>query len=236
MSLRAIWRNLKDFALYLPVSVWFNFYHLPLKQAFRLPILLRAPRLSCCAGSVRIEAERIRPGMIRLGGRGTGVFSRPQFLWENRGRVVFRGTCRIGSNSLVSVGERGVLTIGNNFTAGTSLELICYHRISFGENTLVGWDNVFCDTDFHRTRSESPSSGYAPIEIGDENWFGMKCIVLKGTRTPNRCIVGAGAVLAKDYSSLPEKCLLAGNPAMLKKTDIYMDRNDDRIHYSTYES
>ena len=57
----------------------------------------------------------------------------------------------------------------------------------------------------------------------------MKCIVLKGARTPNRCIVGAGAV------PLPEHCLLAGNPASLKKTGVYLDRSDDQINYSSYE-
>lgn len=142
----------------------------------------------------------------------------------------------IGSNSSVCVGEKGTLIMGENFAATTSLKLICYHHVSFGTNTLIGWDCIFCDTDFHRTHSEHPSSGYAPIEIGDSNWFAMKSIVLKGTRTPNRCIVGAGSVLTKDYSSLPKECLLAGNPASLKKTGVYLDRDDDRINYSFYES
>ena len=79
------------------------------------------------------------------------------------------------------------------------------------------------------------STGYKQIAIGDNNWFAMKCIVLKGARTPNRCIVGAGAVLTKDCSSLPEHCLLAGNPASLKKTGVYLDRSDDQINYSSYE-
>ena len=81
----------------------------------------------------------------------------------------------------------------------------------------------------------SLSTYYKSIVIGGNNWFAMKCIVLKGARTPNRCIVGAGAVLTKDCSSLPEHCLLAGNPASLKKTGVYLDRSDDQINYSSYE-
>ena len=86
----------------------------------------------------------------------------------------------------------------------------------------------------HRT-IRSLSTYYKSIVIDDNNWFAMKCIVLKGARTPNRCIVGAGAVLTKDCSSLPEHCLLAGNPASLKKTGVYLDRSDDQINYSSYE-
>ena len=91
MSWSAIWGNLKDFGLYLPVSLWFNFRHLPFKQACRLPILIGASRISTCRGRVRIESDRIRPGMIRLGRKCTGIFPRQRFLWENRGSVVFKG-------------------------------------------------------------------------------------------------------------------------------------------------
>ena len=125
MSWSAIWGNLKDFGLYLPVSLWFNFRHLPFKQACRLPILIGASRISTCRGRVRIESDRIRPGMIRLGRKCTGIFPRQRFLWENRGSVVFKGECMIGSNSSVCVGEKGTLILGENFAASASLKLIC---------------------------------------------------------------------------------------------------------------
>ena len=161
MSWSAIWGNLKDFGLYLPVSLWFNFRHLPFKQACRLPILIGASRISTCRGRVRIESDRIRPGMIRLGRKCTGIFPRQRFLWENRGSVVFKGECMIGSNSSVCVGEKGTLILGENFAASASLKLICYHHVSFGTNTLIGWDCIFCDTDFHRTKSVADGAGPA---------------------------------------------------------------------------
>lgn len=162
MSWSAIWGNLKDFGLYLPVSLWFNFRHLPFKQACRLPILIGASRISTCRGRVRIESDRIRPGMIRLGRKCTGIFPRQRFLWENRGSVVFKGECMIGSNSSVCVGEKGTLILGENFAASASLKLICYHHVSFGTNTLIGWDCIFCDTDFHRTKSVADGAGRQP--------------------------------------------------------------------------
>lgn len=67
----------------------------------------------------------------------------------------------IGSNSSVCVGEKGTLILGENFAASASLKLICYHHVSFGTNTLIGWDCIFCDTDFHRTKSVADGAGPA---------------------------------------------------------------------------
>lgn len=59
----------------------------------------------------------------------------------------------------------------------------------------------------------------------------MKSVTLKNTRTPAYCIVGAYSLLNKDYSEYPSKCLVAGNPAVLKKTGVYRDPEDDEVKY-----
>ncbi len=48
-------KQLLRYLPYLPWTVWFNFRYLPLRQAVRLPILLRKPRLLRCGGRIRIE-------------------------------------------------------------------------------------------------------------------------------------------------------------------------------------
>lgn len=54
-------------------SILFNFRHLPIKQAYKLPIWLRKPHLYSVKGVIRIDAP-IRPGMIRLGGFGGHMY------------------------------------------------------------------------------------------------------------------------------------------------------------------
>ena len=45
-------KRLLRYLPYLPWTVWFNFRYLPLRQAVRLPILLRKPRLLRCGGRI----------------------------------------------------------------------------------------------------------------------------------------------------------------------------------------
>ena len=227
-------KQLLRYLPYLPWTVWFNFRYLPLRQAVRLPILLRKPRLLRCGGRIRIEGP-VHTGMVRLGVFGVSVYPDRGIAWECDGTVTFAGRCSIGNDSYVAVGHGGCLRFGRNFRATAALRAVCYHELTFGDDVLVGWDNTFCDTDLHRVKSrggEFRHAGYAPIRIGRNNWFAMKCTTLKGARTPDYCIVGAASLLSGDHAGEAPRCLLAGNPARLVRTDVYRDSNDDKITYN----
>lgn len=60
----------------------------------------------------------------------------------------------------------------------------------------------------------------------------MKCLALKGTRTPDYAIFGANSTLNKDYSSYPSYIMMAGNPLQVKSQDIWRDLSDDQIDIS----
>ena len=53
-----------------------------------------------------------------------------------------------------------------------------------------------------------------PIMIGEDAWLGSGVIVCPGVRIGKRCIVAAGSVVIRD---VPDDCLVAGNPAVIKK-------------------
>lgn len=217
---------------YLPKTIWFNFHYLPYRQAVKLPIILYKPKLKKCKGKVQIDAP-IKSGMICLGVPIVSIYPNAGISWEHRGTIRFQGKCIIGNNSYISTGASSTLNIGHNFNATTTLKLVCYHAISFGQDVLIGWDNLFCDTDFHACvkMDGEKSRGYAPIKIGNNNWFAMKCMTLKNTHTPDFCIVGAGSLLIKDYSAYPKHCLIAGQPAVFIKAGIYRDPENDTIEY-----
>ena len=63
MRISTLFRLLRS----LPASVYFNFHYLPLRQAVKLPIMLYKPRFLELKGTVRIEGDNIRTGMIQLG-------------------------------------------------------------------------------------------------------------------------------------------------------------------------
>jgi acetyltransferase-like isoleucine patch superfamily enzyme len=89
------------------------------------------------------------------------------------------------------------------------------------------------DTDFHRLKytngNPSPVS-HAPITIGENCWISTNCMIMKGTKIPPRCVVGARSFLNKAYNC-PENSLIAGHPAKFVKSGIYRDKDDDNIEY-----
>ena len=52
------------------------------------------------------------------------------------------------------------------------------------------------------------------ITIGNDVWIGLDAIILSGVHIGNRAIIAAGAVITKD---VPDYCVVAGNPAVVKK-------------------
>lgn len=50
--------------------------------------------------------------------------------------------------------------------------------------------------------------------LGRNVFIGCNCIILKGTKLGDNCIVGAGSVV---HGEFPEGCVLAGNPARIIK-------------------
>ena len=145
-TLRNLWNNRHALRSIIH-SIFFCFHYLPFKQAVRLPILLYKPKLLKIKGKVVIQGE-VRFGIIRLGFPTVSLFPNSGIVFENRGSIIFNGSCYIGNNSAISVGEKGQLEFGNRFCASTSLKLTCYDKIVFGNRVLLGWNVLVLDTGF----------------------------------------------------------------------------------------
>lgn len=226
--IRFAWQLLR----WLPWTLWFNFYYLPWKQAYKMPILLYRPKLQNVNGLIRILGG-VKFGMIRLGFYNVNLYPNSGIVWSNFGKIVFEGACNIGNASVVTVGKNGVLTLGKHFRASSALKLVCYNKVAIGQYTLIGWDNLISDTDFHALHYHGQKTkGYGEVNIGAHNWFAMQSIALKGSGTPNYCVLAARTLLSKDFRSEPERLLLSGQPAKVTGRDIYHDDDDDTITYT----
>ena len=218
-------------------SIYFNFYYLPLRQAIKLPIILYRPKLLKMDGDVILEVplDGVRFGMIRLGKYTVSLYPNTGFVYENHGgKIVFKGRCDIGNASALSIGNKAEVVFGDRFCASASFKLTSYCRIEFKDKVRCGWDCLFMDTDFHRltmTDGTASPKGYGPIYIGTGCWFGMGTIVQKNTILPSYCVIATRSLLNHKYN-IPEKSLIAGSPAVLKKIGVYRDIDNDWIDYS----
>jgi acetyltransferase-like isoleucine patch superfamily enzyme len=218
----------------LPYSIYFNFHYLPLKQAIRLPILLYKPCLLKTQGEIKIETPQVKVGMIRLGLDIVSLYypnNRCGIIIDNNGgTIVFKGKGRIGSGSAISIGPHGRLELGDNFSVSANFKIVSYNKILIGANFSGAWEVIIMDTDFHQTvtlENGKRSQINGEIRIGNNNWFGIRTLILKRTQTPDYCIVLATTVLNKKVEYDPY-CMIGGNPVELKKNGIYRD-------YKSYE-
>lgn len=226
--LRRKWAVVRSF---LP-SLFFNLYYFPFKQAVKLPVLVYKPKFYALKGQARIEGK-VSYGMIRLGFQEVPLYPNNGILWENHGGcVVFGGRCSIGNNSALSVGPQGKLEIGDDFSASSTLKLVCNHSVVMEPAVHIGWECLIMDTSFHRLKKREGSyrnKGYAPVRIGRNNWIAARCMVLQGTRTPDYCTFAAGSILHKDYSHFSSYSLFAGNPLSVKAEGVWRDMCDKEI-------
>lgn len=216
--------------------IYFNFHYLPFKQAIKLPVLLYKPHLLKCKGKVSIESDKIWFGMIQLGVFRNRLFPNNGFTWINEGgECVFKGQSISCNGTSICIRKHGYIEFGANYVNGPGVRILSAKKIVFGENNRIGWEAIITDTSFHRCKKKNgewrdgnPDADKEVI-LGYNNWLGMKCLVLKGTKTPDYAIFGANSTLNKDYSCYPSYILMAGNPLKVKSEDIWRDLSDDQI-------
>lgn len=93
-------------------------------------------------------------------------------------------------------------------------------RVTIGNHVVIGANTVISDTDFHPLDPEMRRLGdtgtkTAPIEIEDDVFIGMNCLILKGVTIGRGSVVGAGSVVTRDVAAYT---VVGGNPARVVRT------------------
>ena len=120
------------------------------------------------------------------------------------------------SDIVVTRGAR--LAIGVNSYINVDAFIRCAKGISIGTDCLIGRSVEIRDTDGHGYVEDSQ------ITIDDRVWIGDQVIILNGSVIGSDSIIGAGAVVPG--GKYPPNSLIVGNPAVVKKSGIRLDRDD----------
>jgi acetyltransferase-like isoleucine patch superfamily enzyme len=143
---------------------------------------------------------------------------RPGLTIGPRARVYMWTAFSVEPEGVVEIGADAVL-VGPSF--------MCADRITVGSRTVLSYQVVIADSDFHPRDAEQrrldaeanapggdlglrPTLETAPVVIEDDAWIGIGAIVLKGVRVGAGARVEAGAVVTRD---VPAGVAVAGNPA-----------------------
>ena len=205
----------------LPKTVLFNLRYLPLRQAWRLPVLVsHRVWLKELGGQVRIEADRVQTGMIRLGFGDVGIFDqqRARSMWQVSGEVVWRGRAALSHGFKLSVSGR--LDMGNRFHIAAESAVVARHAVTIGRNVMISWDVLVMDSDFHPllTADGQQINEDAPIVIGNDVWIGARVLILKGVHLADGTVVAAASTVTR--SSRTPHTLVGGSPARPLRADV----------------
>lgn len=151
------------------------------------------------------------------------TFSRgPSFVLRFNRLVRYRIARHISSGiekgASISKGARIVNGVCIKYHGNAGVNCILQWGVHIGTNVMMG-ENCAIFTSSH-LRSEDGKRfihGYTspkPVYIGDDTWIGHNVIILPGVHIGKGCTIGGGAVVTKD---VPDYCLAAGNPAVVKK-------------------
>lgn len=212
-----------EYVLSLPKSIYLNFRVLPFKDAIKLPLLVRYNTvMSSYSGKVTILGGAVL-GSIKIGFGHVGCFDKKyeRSIWEVAGNLVFEGRASFGHGSRILVGENATLYVGDKFVNTAGITIICFFNIKIGKNVLTSWETLIMDTDFHIIRNIAQvdeGKREKEIVIGNHVWIGCRATILKGTNILDDSVIAAGAVVSKKIES--PSVLVAGNPALIKKTNI----------------
>lgn len=199
--------------------LYFNFKMLPFKQAIKLPFdFYYSVRFENLSGKIKINSSEIKRGMIKIGGRGSEMFSRSTTIIDVKGEVNIHGILEIGHAVLLRVEKNGVVSFGQNVRIGAFSKIFSEQSITFGDEIDFSWECQIFDTNFHFVRdftSQVVDSKTGKIKIGSNNWFGNRVSVMKGTITPDNVIVASNSLCNKDFLFLSPYSVIGGIPAKL---------------------
>lgn len=200
------------------ISFIINYYYLPFKQAYKMPIACYGwPRFISLHGKIIIESDRIYHKMICFNKIEHNPYhSCGDFEYVNNGgTLIFKGSANITSGSRIMTYNGGKIIFGNNFRA-LSINIGCQEQISFGNNINIGAGVVIYDSNFHYIYNKKKNvvkNIHQNITIGNQVWIGTRTYIAKGVQIPKGCIVSANTVIAKPISEINDYSIIAGNPA-----------------------
>lgn len=204
-------------------SIVLNFYLLPIKQAVHLPLLIsnKCKLKGLYRGGVQINSKDLKIGLIQIGYNTCGIldekYERSIIELGKHGKIIFYGRAFLGNGTRLSVTND--LIIGANLNISGNSSIICCEGINIGNNSIISWDCLILDTDFHRIYKDGNIiNENKPIEIGNHVWIGAKSTILKGTKIADGSVIGAGSLCTGLLSD--EKSIYAGQPAKLIKKNI----------------
>lgn len=188
-------------------TIFLNFYYFPLNIAIKIPIVVfRKTILKKVSGKIILNCDKseIKTGMLRFGPCGVGTIDYicSHSIWELYGKLIISGKTTIGRGTKLCIGENAKLVLGKNLLITGNTSVICQKEISIGDDSLLSWDILIMDSDFHDIMDSNDHIINNPreIRIGHHVWIGCRTTILKGVHIGDNNIIAAGSIVSRSFN------------------------------------
>lgn len=203
-------------------TIRFNVHYFGKKNGLKLPVFIY-DRVYFKQRLGNVELQSFETGNVKIGKCIVGVYDKANT------EIQFNDSCSVylGKNVIIGSGCRvsasGRVKIFENVCITAETMFICNKSIEIGKNSLISWNVQIMDTDIHKIYNDNKQTNPdSPISIGERVWINSGCVILKGTRIADKCVVGANSLLNKEYSE--SNSLIVGNPAKCVRNQIEWER------------
>lgn len=205
------------FIFSLPKSIFFNFRHLPFRQAVKLPFYVRYGTKVNIKGKVKLEeTSSLKMAMIVIGSHESNV-SDPNHTTclsvQKGGELIFQETAHIGLGTKIHVHKGARMYLGDNFAVSANSSFVCYKSMVMGQDIQFSWGCQVMDSDTHHIYDESGKemNPDKEVRIGDKVWIGSNVVIMKGANIPDNCVVGACSFVSS--GKFEPNTIILGAPA-----------------------
>ncbi|UCF33780.1 MAG: acyltransferase [Phycisphaerales bacterium] len=162
---------------------------------------------------------RLRWRRFRVYGQGVcfgkDLLVEPGVEIHGGGELLLGDGVWLGRGVFINVWRGGRLVIEDDAYIGRYTVILARESVRVGAHTMVAPYAYITDVN-HGTAMGTPMRHQplvaAPVDIGEDVWFGAGCSVVPGVTIGRGCVVGARAVVTK---SLPENAIAVGVPARI---------------------
>ena len=202
-------------------SLWFCLRYLPLKQAIRIPLLVK-PFIKIGElhrGDIILPDEVYR-GMVSWGFEGSEARgTNPTHISiHNGGKLILHGKTIILKGTAIVINGANI-SIGKNFLCNANCHFHATKDITIGNDCLLGWNIQLNTTDGHATfHNGIQNEMAAPITLADHVWVGADTLIFKRTAIAKGCIIAQRSLVSKPFDK--PHCLIAGIPAKVVRESV----------------
>lgn len=208
----------------LPVTLYFNFYYLPFRQAIKLPMAISHKiKIAKMGKKGAIKVDRSEFRSIKVGKNGSfNLGENEKVYWDigSNANIEFKGIADIGKATKIICGNQASIVFGNNFCCNANCIINSSGNIKFGEEALIGWRTEFLTTGGHKIyqlNEEKTRNLENGIIIGKHVWIASNVTILGGGTIGDYSVVATKACINKSF----EQCnILIGNFNKILKENI----------------